>query len=143
MSETWCWRRMEKIIWADHVRNEELLQRAKENRTALNTIKRRKAKWIGHILRRNCPLDHVIEERIKGRIEMTGSRRRRGKQLLCDLKGMREYSKLEKEALVRKLWRIRLGRGYGTVVRHTRERINDDRNAWNNFNVCHPRCVCI
>jgi hypothetical protein len=25
--EMWCWRRMEKISWADRVRNEELLQR--------------------------------------------------------------------------------------------------------------------
>jgi len=24
-SEIWCWRRMEKISWTDHVRNEEVL----------------------------------------------------------------------------------------------------------------------
>ena len=23
--EMWCWRRMEKIIWIDHVRNEDIL----------------------------------------------------------------------------------------------------------------------
>jgi hypothetical protein len=23
--EVWCWRRMEKISWTDHVRNEEVL----------------------------------------------------------------------------------------------------------------------
>jgi hypothetical protein len=28
--ELWCWRRMEKISWTDHVRNEELLLRVKE-----------------------------------------------------------------------------------------------------------------
>jgi hypothetical protein len=28
--EMWCWRRMEKISWTDHVRNEELLLRVKE-----------------------------------------------------------------------------------------------------------------
>jgi len=28
----WCWRRMEKISWIDHVRNEELLQNTKEER---------------------------------------------------------------------------------------------------------------
>ena len=27
--EMWCWRRMEKISWTDHVRNEELLLRVK------------------------------------------------------------------------------------------------------------------
>jgi hypothetical protein len=28
--------------------------------------------WIGHILRRNCLLKHVIEGKLEGRIEMTG-----------------------------------------------------------------------
>jgi hypothetical protein len=27
--EKWCWRRMEKIIWTDHVRNEEVLLRVR------------------------------------------------------------------------------------------------------------------
>ena len=26
----WCWRRMEKIIWTDHVRNEEVLLTVKK-----------------------------------------------------------------------------------------------------------------
>jgi hypothetical protein len=25
--EMWCWRRMEEIIWTDHVRNEEVFYR--------------------------------------------------------------------------------------------------------------------
>jgi hypothetical protein len=40
----------------------------------LQTIKRRKANWIGHILRRNCLLKHVIEGKREGRIEVTGGR---------------------------------------------------------------------
>ena len=54
--EMWCWRRMEKISWTDHVRNEELLLRVNEQRNILHEIRKRKAKWIGHILRRNCLL---------------------------------------------------------------------------------------
>jgi len=42
--------------WTDHVRNEEVLLRVKEQRNILQTIKRRMVKWIGHILRRNCLL---------------------------------------------------------------------------------------
>jgi oligoribonuclease (3'-5' exoribonuclease) len=57
--EKWCWRRMEKIGWTDRVRN-EVLHRVKEERNILHTIKRRKANWIGHMLRRNCLLKHVI-----------------------------------------------------------------------------------
>jgi hypothetical protein len=52
---------MEKIIWTDCVRNEEVLPRVKEKRKVLLTIKRRKANWIGQILRRNCSLKHVTE----------------------------------------------------------------------------------
>jgi hypothetical protein len=48
------------------VRN-EVLHRVKEERNILHTIKRRKANWIGHILRRNCLLKHVIEGKLEGR----------------------------------------------------------------------------
>ena len=67
----WCWRRMEKISWTDHVRNEVLL-RVKEQRNILNEISKWKANWIGHILRRKCLLQQVIEGEIKGGIEVTG-----------------------------------------------------------------------
>jgi hypothetical protein len=30
----------------------------------LHTIKRRKANWTGHIMRRNCGLKHVIAKKI-------------------------------------------------------------------------------
>jgi len=58
---------MEEISWADRVRN-EVLHRVKEKRNILLTVRRRKANWIGHILRRNCLLKHVIEGKIEGRI---------------------------------------------------------------------------
>ena len=63
----WFWRRIEKIGWTDCVRNEEVLHRVKEGRNIVHTIKRRKAYWIGHILRRNCLLKHVIEGKVEGR----------------------------------------------------------------------------
>jgi hypothetical protein len=40
--EMWCWRRTEKIVWTDHLRNEEVLHRVEEERNILHTIKRRK-----------------------------------------------------------------------------------------------------
>jgi hypothetical protein len=45
------------------MRNEELLQRVKEERNILQTIRRRKANWIGHILPRNCLIKQVTEKR--------------------------------------------------------------------------------
>jgi hypothetical protein len=56
---------MKKISWTDRVRSEEVSQGVKEERNIKSTIKRRKANWIGHILRRNCFLKHVIEEKVE------------------------------------------------------------------------------
>jgi hypothetical protein len=67
--EMWCWRRMEKIRWTDHVRNEEVLLRVKEQRNILHEISKRKANWIGQMLRRNCLLRQFIEGKIKEGIE--------------------------------------------------------------------------
>ena len=45
--------------------NEEVLHRIKENMNILHTTERKKAKWIGHILHRNCLLKHVVGGKIK------------------------------------------------------------------------------
>ena len=63
----------------------------------MHIIQQRKANWIGHILRRNCLLKHVIEGRIQG----TGRRGRKRRQLLDDLKETRRFCKLKEEALDR------------------------------------------
>jgi hypothetical protein len=41
--EVWFWRRMEKISWTEHVRNEEELLRVKEQRNILHEKPKRKA----------------------------------------------------------------------------------------------------
>ena len=83
------------------MRNGEVLFRAKEKIDILHTIKRRKANWIGHILRRNCLLKHNIEGMIEGGIEVTERRGRIRKQLLNDLNETRGYWNLKEEALDR------------------------------------------
>ena len=108
----WCWRRMEKISWTDHVRNEVLL-RVNEQRNILHDIRKRKANWIGHILRRNCLVKQIIEGKIKGQIEVTRRQGRRRKKLLDDLKDRRGYCQLKEETLDRTMWRNRFGRGFG------------------------------
>jgi len=115
----WYWRRMEKISWADRVRNEEVLLRVKEQRNILHEIRKRKTNWIGHILRRNCLLQRVIEGKIQGGIKVTGRRGRRRRKLLDDLKERRGYSHLKEDALDRTMWRACFGRGFGPVVRQT------------------------
>ena len=83
---------MEKISWTENVRNEEVLLRVKEQRNILHEIIKRKANWIGHILRRNCLLQGVIEGKIKVGIEVIGRRGRRRRKLLDDVKERRGYS---------------------------------------------------
>jgi hypothetical protein len=95
---------MEKIIWTDRVRNEDVLLRVKEQRNILHEIRKRKANWIGHILRRNCLLQWVTEGKIQRGIEVTGRQGRRCRKLLDDLKERRGYSHLKEEALNRTMW---------------------------------------
>ena len=114
---------MEKISWTDHVRNEVLL-RVKEQKNILHEIRKRKANWIGHILRRNCLLQPVTEGKIQGGMEVTGRQGRRCRKLLDDLKERGGYSHLKEEALDRTMWRARFGRGVGPVVRQTTKGMN-------------------
>jgi hypothetical protein len=93
--EMWCWRRMEKISWTDHVRNEEVLLRVKKQKNILHEIHTRKANWMGHILRRNCLLQRVTEGKIQEGIEVTGRQERRRRKLLDDLKEGRGYYHLK------------------------------------------------
>ena len=110
---------MEKISWTDHVRNEEVLLRVKEQRNILHEIRKWKANWIGHILYRNCLLQRVTEKKIQEGLEVTGRQGRRRRKLLYDLKKRRGYSHLKEEALDRTMWRAHFGRGFGPVVRQT------------------------
>jgi hypothetical protein len=71
------------------------------------------------LLRRNCLLKHVVEEKIYGRAVVTGRRGRRCKKLLDDRTEMIGYWKLKQEALDRNLLTTRFGRGYGPIARQT------------------------
>jgi len=42
---------------------------------------KRKDNWMDHILHRNSLIKHVIDEKIQGKIEVTGRRRSIGKQI--------------------------------------------------------------
>ena len=77
--------RMEKISSTDHIKD-EILHRIKDERSILNTIKQKKANWIGHILHRNCLIKHVIVGKIQGMV-----RRGRCKHLLDDTKKRRYW----------------------------------------------------
>jgi hypothetical protein len=112
---------MEKTSWINSVRNQRVLHRVNEQRNILDKIETSKASWIGHSLRRNCILKHVIEEKIEVSLEVMGRRERRRKLLLENLKETKEYCKLEEGTPEGILWRIRYVRNDGPVTRHTME----------------------
>ena len=66
----WCWRRTEKIKRTDRITNEEVLRRMDEKRTILDAVMKRKANWLGHIMRTGGPLFDAIE----GKIAIEGSK---------------------------------------------------------------------
>ena len=92
--ETWTLRKVNQkhlesfeMWWCRRtdVRNEEVLHTVKRKRNIVHTIQRRKAKWIGHILRGTYLLKHDVEGEIEEGIELTGRQERRCKQSLDDL----------------------------------------------------------
>jgi hypothetical protein len=93
--------------------------RVKERINIPHEIIKRKANWIGHMLRKNCLLRQVSEGKIKRGIDVTEIQGRRRRKLLSDLKERGGYSHLNEKALDRTMWRARFGRGFGPVVRQT------------------------
>jgi hypothetical protein len=77
----------EKISWTVLVRNEKYYIESRRRRISYIQYKEERLNWIGHILRRNCLLKHVMQ----------GKRRRgrRRKQLLDDFKEKKRYCNLK------------------------------------------------
>ena len=94
-------------MWLHSLKVAQLLRSA----ACLHTNQSRS--YLNHLVQR------IIEEKIKGGIEVTGRRGRRRKKLLDELTERRGYSHLKEEALDRTKWRARFGRGFGPVVRQT------------------------
>ena len=75
------------VKWSEKVTNGQVLERIGEKKTLLNNILRRKANWVGHILRRNCLLHDAIEGRMA---ELKGVGRT---QLLDDLRNREDIGR--------------------------------------------------
>jgi hypothetical protein len=93
------WNGEDKMV-RESITNEQVLERVGEKRTLLNSILRRNANWISHILRRNCVLHDAIEEQMT---EVKGVGRRT--QLLVDVRNRRIYWELKEKAENRNRWK--------------------------------------
>ena len=63
----WLYRKMLRISWKEHNTNGEVLHKIKTKRSLLNTIKKRKCQYFGHIIRGNGVQRLLMEGRINGR----------------------------------------------------------------------------
>ena len=91
--EMWCWRKLFKISYKEHVTNDEVLSRAKEKRSIIARITNQQKLWIGHNLRHP---DTLLTLAIEGRfIGKRGQGRKRCTFLDC-LKSGEDYGILKR-----------------------------------------------
>ena len=62
----WCYRRMLKIRWEDHVTNETVLQKMGESRNIWKLLARRRDRLVGHVLRHPGILGLMMEGLVEG-----------------------------------------------------------------------------
>ena len=101
--ERWCYRRMLRISWTEHVTNEEVFNRANTKPTLLDGLLKRRLAFHGHLVRKGgITLDLMI-----GRLHGTRPRGRPRTTWLKDLATQANIS--YKEAITiprdRKKWR--------------------------------------
>ena len=97
--EMWTWQRMLKISWTEKVTNEEVLVHATETRSIFKMIWCRKHRWLGHVLRHDNLLHHIIEENMLGKATHCGM------ELLHDMMEERDYRQLKDLISDRSRWR--------------------------------------
>ncbi|KAK4309666.1 hypothetical protein Pmani_018712 [Petrolisthes manimaculis] len=120
--EMWIWRRMMKISWREHRKNEDVLREVEEERN-LNVIKGRQKNWIGHVLKGE---EGLLREVMEGRYHQ-GKRargRRRRKVILDDLRANKSYMELKRLVQDRGRWRR-----YNPLKDLTIDRTLDDDNS--------------
>ena len=94
------------LLWLFDDSFKKFDRKRRENKI-VRKLKSRKDSWIGHILRRNCLLKHVVKGKIERNIEW---KRRRREQLLDEFKETKGHWKFKEEALDRSVWKSDFGR---------------------------------
>jgi len=66
VSPVWCWRRMEKVSWTDHGRNEDVLLRVKEQRNILHENVNGRRTGLVTFCVETAFYNRLLKERYKG-----------------------------------------------------------------------------
>ena len=85
---------MLKVRWIDRKTNDWVLQETREKRGLVQSIRKRKHQWIGHVLRHDGLLKVAIEGKLDGK-------RRPGRPRLGMISEMGNYAKLKEDAMDR------------------------------------------
>ena len=95
--EMWVWRWTGKIRWTERVSNDEVLRKVGEERMLIKTCKERQKVDIGHILRYDGLMQHVIEA-FEGRLEGKRPRGRKRIMMLNSIKDREPYQRVKERA---------------------------------------------
>ena len=101
--EMWVYRRLAKISWKDMKTNQEVCELLGRKRELVKTIKTRKIKYFGHIIRHNSFLKDVLEGKVKGS-RPRGRQRRRWIDDIGEWTG-KSLEQCTTEARDREMWR--------------------------------------
>ena len=102
--EIWCMRRILKISWKERKTNKEVLKLAKQKRTLLTDIMKRKNRFFGHTIRHNNFQTTLLEGKINGK----RGRGRPRKAWVDDIMAWqgRPYQTCKEDANDRDYWRF-------------------------------------
>ena len=64
--EMWCIRKMLRVSYTEHRTNEEVMRAANHKRSMKEEIIKRKARYLGHILRKNGIQRQLMEATVVG-----------------------------------------------------------------------------
>uniref|UniRef100_A0A2A4JBK9 Reverse transcriptase domain-containing protein n=1 Tax=Heliothis virescens TaxID=7102 RepID=A0A2A4JBK9_HELVI len=94
--EMWVYRRILRISWTDRISNVKVLQMVNKKAEVLNTVKRRKLQYLGHIMRNDkyILLQLIMQGKIQGR-------RTPGRRRTSWLKNLRTWFNLSTRSLFR------------------------------------------
>jgi len=95
----WVWRRLMEVKWTDKKTNEEVLNPVKEKKSLLSEIRKRKRRWIGHILRHEKMLRTVLEGGMKGKRPRGRKRIKMGDDIMTGT-----YTQMKRRAEDREEW---------------------------------------
>ena len=71
-----CYRRMLKISWTEHRTNDSVLNEMGTERQILETVKRRKLQYFGHVVRAQNLCTHILQGFVEGKRSRGRQRRR-------------------------------------------------------------------